>query len=84
MKQTLKDKTNRRGLLHAAARWGIVLAAAAGGVGLYRRNRDGQAEIACRDPLGKSGCGTCGMLGLCGLPRGLSFKRFHGESNNGR
>jgi len=78
------DHTNRRGLLQAAARWGIALAAALGGFAIYRRNGGRQAENACRDPQGKTGCETCGLLGSCGLPRGLSFKRFHRETDNGR
>lgn len=80
----LTDKKNRRNLLQAAARWGIALAAVLGAAGLYKRNGGGQAENACRDPQGRLGCGTCGLLGSCGLPRGLSFKQFRRERRNGQ
>ena len=84
MKQKLTNNPNRRGLLRTALRWGVALGAVVGGVGLFRRNRGGSTEIACGDPKGRTGCGSCGLLASCGLPRGLSFKQVRKERADGR
>ena len=46
-----------------------------GGIVLIKRNGGHLTAAACRDPQGKTGCGLCGQLTSCGLPRGLSFKQ---------
>lgn len=83
IEQITTDKQNRRGLLRATLRWGVALGAAIGGIALYKRNGGPITETACRDPKGRTGCGPCGLLASCGLPRGLSFKRSPKENAHG-
>lgn len=80
--QTLPLK--RRGFLRAVGRYGVALGAAIGGLALFRRNGGPVAETACRDPQGRTGCGSCGILASCGLVRGLSYKQVRKDGTHGR
>lgn len=81
--QTITDKRNRRGVLRATLRYGVALGATLGGIALFWRNGGRISEAACRDPKGRTGCGPCGRLASCGVPRGLSFKQARKEIENG-
>lgn len=76
-----QPKLKRRGILRACARFGIALGAVLGGAALAKRNGGRLDENACRDPRGRTGCGTCRLLEACRLPRGLSYKQVRKDSD---
>lgn len=77
------SKIQRRGFLRSILRYGVAVGAAAGSAVLYHRNGAAVTETACRDPQGRTGCGACGLLTSCGLPRGLSYRNMRKEAVDG-
>ncbi len=72
-------RIDRRELLRSAARGAAAAALAVVGLVLARRH----SGLSGQDCVNQSICRGCPVVGGCGLPQALSFRRVTGEGDHG-